>query len=145
MLIANETINLIIPISTDSKEYVTEYKVVRLENVKMESVDAKRLSELGLEEINGVTLYCIFKYIKAYGENERELQYIKWNLYNSLSDNEKKDYWSINEVNCIITRDEIDTSISYSSVIKNYNSYKIRRITECFSHSKLHHLEITGV
>lgn len=146
-LIAAETVTLMIPVATDEKDVVTEYRIIFLHNCRMESIPSSEMGEMGLTDTSGVSLYFIFKYGRALDENNNRLSYLGWKQYNKLSDEDKQKYWSINDVNCLIIRGEaiVSPDDSISKLADSYNVYTIRNIGEQYRGSKLHHLEIVGV
>lgn len=146
-LIASDDITLMIPVKTDEKDVVTEYRLVYMHNGRMESIPSSQMTEMGLTDTSGVNLYYIFKYGRVTDNSGNILRYINWKQYEKLDDVEKLKYWSLNDVNCIIIRGKATVSpdISLNKLSLDYNVYTIRNIGEQYRGGKIHHIEAVGV
>jgi hypothetical protein len=146
-LVVNQKVTLLLPEEQDAKGVVSKYRAIYLTGCRVEPATSKELSDLGLTDTSGVTLYHIFKYGKATDINNNRLNYISWPQYEQLDESGRLEYWSVNDSNCCVIEGFIDTENknSFKDFSSIYRLYIIRSVRPLYGGNGLHHLEITGV
>lgn len=144
-LVADDAITLFIPDKTDAKNIPTSYRKVYITGCRVESIKSSELTDLGLDDTKGITVYYIFKYGRAISNNV--LDYIEWKTYRDLTDEEKLKYWTVNDINCLVIRGKhsINMGDTYQDIQKKTDVYTIRSINEQRIKGKIHHIEMVGV